>query len=165
MVLHQVNKDILQLLCARWSVLPLCKRFTLLCCSLSRFCHETEVCCIVLFQIRPSPTCTLAEGWIFHRPGCVQPPLQPPTQCVMPCMLLSLGRSFSCQSLLCGCYGLTQLRAALVVASSTLVLLGVVLCTHLPTAKTEGRWEWLFSRTWPQVLLKFNQSSKIKGNG
>lgn len=45
----------------------------------------------------------------------------------------------SCQFLLCGCCGLTWPRAALVVVSSTHVLLGVLLCTHLPAGKTEGR--------------------------
>lgn len=71
----------------------------------------------------------------------------------------------SYQSSLCGCCGFIGLRAALVVTSSTNVLLGVLVCTHLTSGKTEGRWELLITRTWPQMLLKFNCSSKIKSSG
>lgn len=121
-----------------------------------------------VWYLSPCPTWMLAAGWIYAT-----------FQVVFShhCSLLLEALCHTCsfhqegafllsyQSLLCGCYGLIQLRVARVVASSTNVLLGVLLCTHLLTGKTEGRWELLITRTWPQIRLKFNYSSTIKCSG
>ena len=129
------------------------------CWSLSSFCHETEICYIMFCQIRRlSPTWTLAGAWTYHLPGSVQSALQPPAQHIMPHILLSPGRSFSSILPVCLVWMLwLDLDVGSTGSSIQHTCASGSPSLHPPThRKTEGRWEWLVSRTWPQVLLTFN---------
>lgn len=154
MDIDHVNKDIPQLLGASWSMLLFCKGFTYLLFSQQLLPWAWDVLNDFIPDQKSWADLSLCQGLDASHSKLCSATIAAfcSMHCAMQALFLRKG-FFSIYSV--PFLWMLWLDAA-GDSTNTRIFLGYLLCTNLPTGKTEGSWEWLIRRIVPQVLLEIN---------